>query len=150
MAKLTKSLSVQLHELLKSEFNNSSQNLAKFARKRDYMKNHNRILQSDSGVLYIGINDDGWLTGARLIDVACGRFQTWAFADKETANAKDVTEWFIEEYKAKGMCAYTDMRHEWDLTEPDSTLEDGTTRSCIHCHKVETLDSKMVRKTWWE
>ena len=149
MAKLQKSLSLRLHDLLKSSFENSSENLARFARRRDYMKNHNRILKSDNGKLYIGINDDGWLTGAELNRVVCGDFKTWAFADVTVRNCEDVTEWFIEEYKAKGMCAYTDMHHEW-LEDHDDNSPDGTTRTCIYCGKVETLKSKMVRKIWWE
>lgn len=147
---MTKSLSIRLYELLKSEFPNSSQNLAKFARKRDFMKNHNCILKSSDGELYIGINDDGWLTGAKLISIACGDFQTWAFATKETANCEDVTEWFINEYSKKGMCAYTDMRHTWHQGAHDEELEDGDKRTCEHCGKTETLHSKMVRKIWWQ
>lgn len=147
--KLTKSLSIRLYELLKSEFTHSSANLKKFASKKSYLKNHNRILKGSDGELYIGINDDGWLTGARLNSVICGDFKTWAFADKTIACCEDVTEWFINEYKEKGMCAYTDWRHEWDTIEHEQT-KDGTTRKCIHCGKEETLHSKMVRKTWWE
>lgn len=146
----TKSLSIRLHELLTSEFPNSSKNLSKFARKRDYMKNHNRILKDSAGVLYIGINDDGWITGAELMRVACGDFQTWAFASKETAKCEDVTEWFIKEYSGKGMCAYTDMRHSWNKDNDEDRLDDGSTRACKYCNKRETLHSKMVRKTWWQ
>lgn len=149
MAKLEKSLSIKLWELLKSEFTHSSANLKKFASKRDYMKHHNRILKSESGELYIGINNDGWLTGAQLNRVACGDFKTWAFATKDVANCKDVTAWFIANYSKKGMCAYTDMRHVWDNETLASKLEDGSIRICIHCGKTESLKSEMVRKTWW-
>lgn len=147
---MTKSLSRKLYELLKSEFPNSSENLAKFAKKRDYMKNHNRILKDSDGELYIGINDDGWLTGAKLMRIACGDFQTWAFASKETSSCEDVTEWFISEYSEKGMCAYTDMRHSWIQGVHDKDLKDGEVRTCEYCGKTEVLHSEMVRKIWWQ
>lgn len=143
---MKKKLSIRLYELLKSEFPNSSQNLAEFAKKRDYMKNHNRVLKGCNGDLYIGMNDDGWLVGAKLIRVACGDFKTWAFASKKTFSFEDVTEWFISEYKEKGMCAYTDMRHKWD-----EYCESGDDfRKCKHCEKVEQRMVKMVPKVWWE
>lgn len=145
---MEKSLSIKLRNLLLSEFPNSSQNLAKFARKKDYSKNHYRILKDENGTLYIGIQDEPWLHGAELLRVACGDFKCWAFPIIEPC--EDVTKWFIGEYKEKGMCAYTDMRHEWDIKEPDRDLGAGSTRMCIHCGKMEMMKATMVRKTWWE
>lgn len=146
--KLERKLSVRLHDLLKSEFENSSQNLKRFARKRNYMKDQYRILKHDD-ILYIGMKDDNRLTvGAKLLRVACGVFDTYAFMGID--DAEDVTEWFISEYKAKGMCAYADMRHDWHQGAHDEDLDDGDKRQCSHCGKVEVLHSRMVRKIWWE
>lgn len=141
-------LSIKLHKLLLSEFSNSSQSLAKFARKKDYSKNDYRILRDENGTLYIGIRDRSWIHGSKLISVASGDFNAWAFPRIESC--EDVTEWFIREYKEKGMCAYTDMRHEWDVKIPDEDLGAGSTRMCIHCGKREMMKATMVRKTWWE
>lgn len=146
---MEKPLSIKLHKLLLSELPNSSQNLARFARTKKYkeLKQHYRIWKSEDGELYIAYKSDNTLIcGLKLIRAACGNFDTFAFP----VIAEDVTEWFMREYKKKGMCAYTDMRHEWDIKEPDKCLSDESKRVCIHCGKVEILKSKMVRKTWWE
>lgn len=145
---MTKKLSVILHDLLRSEFINSSKSLRKFARKRDYLKDHYRILKHED-VLYIGyVGNNGWVVGAKLLQVACGYFITYAYP--HIKDVEDVTQWFIDEYKNKGMCAYAgDFHHEWNVDE-NPQLEDGTVRTCIHCGKQETLKSKMVKKTWWE
>lgn len=144
---MKKSLPIQLYETLRSEFEHSSKNLRKFAGKRDYLKDYNRILKADD-ILYIGYIDDiGLLCGNRLLQVACANFDTFSYTGIK--QVEDVTEWFIKEYKEKGMCAYNDWRHEWDKNEIDSKLPDGAVRKCLHCGKVETLHSKMVRKTWW-
>lgn len=145
---MEKPLSIKLHELLLSELPNSSQSLAKFARKKDYSKNDYRILRDENGTLYIGIRDKSWIHGSKLISVASGDFNVWAFPRIESC--EDVTEWFIREYKEKGMCAYTDTRHTWRQKDNDSNLSDGEIRKCAHCGKIEVIKSKMIRKTWWE
>lgn len=145
---MQKPLSVVLHNLLKSNFTHSSDNLAKFARKKDYMKNYYRVLKSD-GELFIGyMTDNNLLSGAKLTRIACGNFDTFAFAGVK--NPEDVTEWFIGEYKKKGMCAYSgDWNHQWIQDSHEESLEDGSVRECKHCGKFEKLESKMVRKIWW-
>jgi hypothetical protein len=146
---MTKSLSIRLYELLKSEFPNSSPNLAKFARGKKYtdLKNYYRMYRSESGDLHLGfIDDKNCFCGKKLIRLACGEFQTFAYS---ILNPVDVTEWFISEYSQKGMCTYTDMRHDW-IEDVDNAAPDGTTRTCRFCGTTETLRSKMVRKTWWE
>ncbi|WP_153448763.1 hypothetical protein [Vibrio algicola] len=146
---MEKPLSIKLHALLSSEFPNSSQNLAKFARSKKYkeLKSNYRIYRI-GGDLYIAYkSDEEWLCGAKLIRVACGYFETFASL---TPSYEDVTEWFISEYSQKGMCAYTDMRHEWHQGAHEEELEDGETRTCFHCGKTEALKSKMVREIWWE
>lgn len=146
---MEKSLSIRLYNLLLSEFPNSSQNLAKFARSKKYkeLKNHYRIYRSGDDLFIAYQSDNGLLCGAKLTRVACGYFETFAFPVRDV---KDVTAWFIDEYQQKGMCSYTDMRHEWDQWSHDEDLKDGETRTCFHCGKSETLKSKMLRKTWWE
>lgn len=141
---MTKPLSMRLYNLLRSEFEHSSQNLKRFANKRNYLKNHNRIIKA-GGELYIGFIDDiGLLNGAKLVRVACGQFDKYAYTGIK--HAEDVTEWFMSEYQNKGMCAYTDMRHVWNIKDGHV----GTTRFCIHCGHKETKRSEMVEKTWWE
>lgn len=144
---MEKKLSVRLHELLKSNFDHSSENLAKFARKKDYMKNYYRIIKV-SDELFIGwIDDTGLLNGAKILRVAGGNFDTFAYTG--ITESEDATEWFMSEYKSKGMCAYAgDWRHDWNVDE-NPQLQDGTVRTCVHCGKEEKLESKMVRKTWW-
>ncbi|CAM0054328.1 hypothetical protein VPHF89G1_0033 [Vibrio phage F89 g1] len=147
---MEKPLSIKLHKLLLSEFVNSSQNLAKFARSRKYssLKSHYGVYKDSNGELHLGfIDDTKCFCGRKLIRLACGDHQTFAYAIE---NPTDVTEWFIDEYKEKGMCAYTDMRHEWIKCGDDQSLPDGYIRVCDHCGKEETLKSKMVRKIWWE
>lgn len=148
---MTKPLSVQLHNLLVSEFSNSSDNLRKFACSKKYkeLKNHYRVYKDEGDNLHLGFfSDNGLFYGRAIIHLACGNKTTYAY---HLGVKNDVTKWFIEEYKQKGMCAYTDMRHEWpDGYGYDYDLPDGTTRTCIHCGHAETLNSKMVRKTWWE
>ncbi|WP_105901400.1 hypothetical protein [Vibrio gangliei] len=146
---MEKSLSIKLQNLLLSEFPNSSQNLASFARSKKYkgLKHHYRIYQANDDLFIAYQSDNGLLCGAKLIRVACGDFETFAFP---VSDATDVTAWFIDEYQQKGMCAYTDMRHEWDIKNPDEDLGAGSTRMCFHCGKMEMMKVKMVRKTWWE
>lgn len=149
MAKLKESLSLRLHKLINSSFENSSVNLAKFARCRKYqsLKKHYRMYKDANGDLHLGfIDDTNCFCGRKLIRLACGDNQTFAY---RLEAPEDVTEWFIEEYKAKGMCAYTDMRHEWKEGY-DNCSTDGTVRTCAHCGKAEILKSKMVKKIWWE
>jgi hypothetical protein len=144
---MQKSLSVRLHDLLKSTFEHSSCQLARFARKKSYMKNKYRVIKANDE-LYIGyMSDNNLLCGARLMRIACGNPNTFAFTGINTH--EDVTEWFINEYKSKGMCAYSgDWNHAWNVDE-NHEIADGTVRTCKHCKKQETLKSKMVRKTWW-
>lgn len=146
---MTKSLSIRLYELLKSEFANSSKNLRAFANGKKYsgLKNYYRIYKDSNNDLHLGfIDDTNCFCGRKLMLLACGNKNTYAYG---LDSPVDVTEWFIVEYKEKGMCAYTDMRHEWDIEAKESS-PDGTKRTCIHCDHSETLHSKMVRKTWWE
>lgn len=145
---MTKSLSRKLYELLKSEFPNSSQNLANFARGKTILKSHYRVYKDSNDDLYLGfIDDTNCFCGAKLLRIACGNKQTFAFG---LSSPVDVTEWFLKEYSEKGMCAYTDMRHTWNQDDHEDKLDDGSIRTCQHCGKVETLHSKMVRKTWWQ
>lgn len=151
---MTKSLSIRLWELLKSEFPHSSKNLAKFARSSKYtgLKNHYRMYKDYDGDFHLGfIDDTNCFCGRKLLRLACGHYETFAYSLSEPV---DVTEWFIKEYQEKGMCAYTHMRHEWsgefESSSPASSLKDGTIRTCIHCGKTETLKSQMVRETWWD
>ncbi|WP_027697212.1 hypothetical protein [Vibrio litoralis] len=146
---MEKPLSIKLHKLLLSEFPNSSQNLAKFARSGKYLrlKKHYRIYRDANDDLHIGFCDDIFLNGRNLLSIACGDFQTFAYSN---CQMQDVTEWFMREYKEKGMCAYTDMRHEWDMNEPDEDIGAGSTRVCIYCGKKEMMKATVVRKTWWE
>lgn len=144
----TESLPIQLHNLLKSEFPNSSANLRKFAdgKKYSYLEHHYRIYQDADGDLHLGfVGDNGLFCGRNLMRLACGQFDTFAYSLK---TPMDVTQWFIDAYSAAGMCAYTDMRHEW-REDHDDNAPDGTTRTCIHCGKVEMLHSELVLKTWW-
>lgn len=146
---MTKPLSVKLHDLLRSEFSNSSDNLRKFASSKKYkeLRNHYRIYKDEDGNLHLGyFSDNKWFFGRALIRIACGDKNTYSY---RLSVKNDVTEWFIEEYKQKGMCAYTDMRHEW-LGGYNDNSPNGTARTCIHCGHTETLNSKMVRKVWWE
>ncbi|MBF4377358.1 hypothetical protein ERJ77_01825 [Vibrio anguillarum] len=103
------------------------------------------------GDLHLGFLDDtNCFFGRTLIRLACGDYQTFAYSlDSPICSPVDVTEWFISEYKEKGECAYTKMRHGWNENHKDSA-PDGTTRTCIYCDKVETLKYKMVRKIWWD
>ncbi len=144
---MQKSLSVRLYELLKSDFEHSSRCLAKFARKKHYLKSQYRVIKAN-GELYIGhMSDNNLLCGARLMRVACGNVNTFAFTGIN--DHEDVTEWFINEYKSKGMCAYSgDWNHVWNIDESPQ-LQDGAIRSCKHCGKREILESKMVRQVWW-
>lgn len=144
---MEKKLSVKLHELLKSKFTHSSENLAKFARKKSYMKNHYRILKVGDELFIGWIDDIGLLNGAKVLRVSCGNFDTFAYTG--ITKSEDVTEWFMDEYRKKGMCAYAgDWRHDWDVEE-NLLMEDGSIRTCVHCGKEEKLESKMVRKMWW-
>lgn len=146
---MTKPLPIRLYELLRSEFEHSSKNLRAFARSRKYtdLKYHYRIYKDKHGELHFGFIDDFMFCGRKLIRLASGDKQTFAY---RIDSPVDVTEWFISEYKEKGMCAYAgDWRHEFGEGW-DSDGEDGSTRTCKHCNKTETLHSKMVRKTWWQ
>ena len=147
---MTKKLSVILCELLRSEFKHSSPNLKKYAssKKIKSLEHYIRIYKDSDRILHIGfIDDTNCFIGRRLLKIASGDFQSYAYGIN---GAEDVTQWFIDEYKKKGMCAYAgDWRHEWNVDE-NPQLEDGTVRTCIHCGKQETLKSKMVKKTWWE
>ena len=146
---MTKSLSIKLYELLKSEFPNSSVNLRSFALSKKYkeLKNHYRIYECADRVLHLGcVSDNGLFCGRALIRIACGDKATYAY---HLNDAQDVTQCFIDEYSTKGMCAYTDMRHDW-LEDHDDSCQDGVVRTCKYCDHTETLHSKMVRKVWWE
>ena len=146
---MEKKLSVRLHELLKRNFEHSSDNLARFARKKGYMNNYYRVLKVGDE-LFIGyMTDNNLLSGAKLMRVACGSFETYAFTG--ISNPQDVTEWFMSEYESKGMCAYAgDWRHVWLQDCHDESLDDESVRECKYCGKKEALKSKMVRKIWWE
>ena len=146
---MTKSLSTKLYELLRSEFPNSSASLRSFALSKKYkeLKNHYRIYRSADGYLHLGfIDGSGFFCGRDIINLACGDKDTYAY---NLNDAQDVTQFFINEYSTKGMCAYTDMRHDW-LEDHDDSHPDGVVRTCKYCGHTETLHSKMVRKVWWE
>ncbi len=98
--------------------------------------------------LYIGsgVDDEGWFHGVQLRSLCrhSAKMQAWAFGPNfDTKNWVDYTDEFLAEYMRIGVCAiHGDYAHKW--------IEDGDTRECEYCHKIEHKKHKMVKREYWE
>ena len=103
-------------------------------------------LNSKKGTLYFtsSIYDDDLFSGVEVNRVMCGKYQIYAYTGFSgvpfcNVDHKDVTDWFIKNYKDKGKCLFDDCNHDFIKINSHS-------RKCKHCGKVEFREVKTVIK----
>lgn len=100
----------------------------------------------DYPVLYIGLRQDGCMSGAHLRHICHvgAPLQAWAHChgEMDVDSWEDVTDEFYDNYRSIGVCAiHGDNWHDW--------VTDGEKRSCSRCKVSETKVVKMVPKESW-
>lgn len=108
-------------------------------------------IDRENPVLYIGYMDESqsgskWLHGSMLRSVCRARGDRTGYAygpEFDTHNWEEITDQWWQEYMRIGVCAiHGDNAHNWN--------EQGKTRTCEYCGKVEKKAVYMVPKTVWE
>ena len=104
-------------------------------------------------LMFMGLADDGFVSGARLIRVLCGDFKTWAFPVGPNA-VTDITDEFWSMYERDGRCA-VDRSHRMHFRNAeDRFTEVGATRRCNWCgewhYKTITMRVNVERVEEWE
>ncbi len=116
----------------------------------DFIDGH----ESEDGTLYFvsDHSDRFGLSGVPVVSVRVGKYQEFCcvsfsgtpYREMET---KDVTEWFIKNYKEFGKCLFDDWSHDWIKINSNS-------RKCKHCNKHESREVKTIikreRKEIWK
>lgn len=151
----------ELKSVLKIRSANYSRNINKLAKSGKFLSQY-RVLRIGwepchgkcdvkGGTLYFGFIDDvGLFCGSTVMSAACDNFRSSCIASFSGESIgevghDDVTDWFIAEYKEKGMCAYSDVNHAWITGDASQS-----SRVCGACGLRQVKKSKRVTKTWWE
>lgn len=107
---------------------------------------HPYLSEVSSPAIFIGDQRDGDWIHARLLRNLCvsgGDLQRYAYGpEHDTKNWQDVTDQFWSEYRRIGVCAiHGDFAH--------SFVENGDTRKCMWCGKVEIKITELRPVTRW-
>jgi hypothetical protein len=132
-----------------------SPNLYKFMcaqrRRSHWVAQLTRVFRDETGTLWIGRLDDGYLIGANLITVLCAgsKADTWAFG-----YLKGLTELrdFWPRYTRDGRCAIDPGHRMHFLNDESRWATDGDHRSCRWCGNAEQQlhrSTKVVKTEHW-
>lgn len=104
-------------------------------------------IESKKGSYYLIFDDEFGLTCAELNRIttignkATGCFIRFGGVHPNNIEKKDVTDWFVKNYKAKGACLIHSFNHNFVKINKNS-------RKCKYCGKIEnrTVESKTINK----
>lgn len=130
-----------------------SPNLYQWLTKRTekHLRKNARAYKDKDGVVFIGMADDGWLHGSKLMRILCvGRkAELFAFYLGEMVEIAD----FWEQYASIGRCAI-DQAHSMRFTGDETRWKaEGNTRECLWCvNNSQTLRRwiEPVERQRWE
>jgi hypothetical protein len=120
-------------------------------RSKKYRAGKSRVFATKEGTIYIGIIDDGYLIGCKLIAVLCNgkKEESWAFGDLgELVEVPD----FWARYLAVGRCAI-DPEHKMHFVGDDTRWRTaGDHRECLWCgahsQKLRRWVESVDRSAW--
>ena len=111
-----------------------SANLYRFLSANRAYAEHGRAYVDADGVMMLGINDDGWFHGTRMMRILCvgKKAECYAYSPGHIKGLREVVG-FWDEYLRIGRCAI-DAAHTIAFLNADSRfVEDGDARACTWC-----------------
>jgi len=130
-----------------------SPNLHRFLsmRRSEMYRRHGKVYKDPDGVLWLGVFDEPYLLGARLMTVLCNGAKAKVFAHHAPAGLVEVPD-FWQTYMEVGRCAI-DPAHEMFFAGDESRWSvDGDTRMCLWCGSCrqhrEQYVVKLSRERW--
>ncbi|MCL4526433.1 MAG: hypothetical protein M1492_08060 [Gammaproteobacteria bacterium] len=131
-----------------------SPNLYRFLRKHGSTRAKTwRVFRDGDNTLWVGLLDDGWLHGARLMGILCygAREQAWAHVPGSICDLHEVPQ-FWTDYMRIGRCAI-DPEHRMSFIGDETRWSvHGNERSCLWCgnarQRLETWVEEVRHERW--
>lgn len=130
-----------------------SPNLYRWLKKRDEIHRawNSRVFRDSKGVLWVGVLDDCYLIGAKLVGVLCNGTKEQSRAYPQGGNLEEIAD-FWPRYIRDGRCAIDTDHSMYFMGDEGRWSIDGETRRCLWCgnatqtlrHWQETVD----RRRW--
>lgn len=105
-----------------------------------------RVYIDKDGVLWLGYLDEGYLIGARLMQILCNGRKTETFAFGNLGRLIEVPE-FWQRYMEVGRCAI-DTQHQMFFVGDDTRWSvAGDVRKCLWCGNATQRRERYTRRT---